>query len=311
MPSKYQSCKRIFYDFFFLSRKEDNYFLAFFRMVTGIFCLAHFLAFIADLDILYGPNSVVPRDIMDMFRPQFIPSLNTIADSLKTSNLSQQNIIVLFSVLYIVFCGSLVFGLLTRLSALILSIMHLILVAGSPLFSYGVDYFTSLSLFYCFIFPVSRQISIDKLTCKLRPVNPSPFRKILQLHLTIVYVSSGIHKLIGADWRDGEAIWQALNYYQFDPLLPFSNEFLGDYPLILTLIGWSVVLIELLYPVFVWNSRLKNTGLILICSMHIGISLFMGLHYFSLLMIALNLAAFLPLSGKPFSKITMFRPSAL
>ncbi|PMD87951.1 hypothetical protein BWI97_25540, partial [Siphonobacter sp. BAB-5405] len=127
-------------------------------------------------------------------------------------------------------------------------------------------------------------------------VNPSPYRKILQLHLCIVYFASGVEKIIGDNWRNGESIWKSLHLPGFTSAVSMDYEFLSTLPMLALIIGWSVVLIELLYPLFIWKQPYRNIGLLLVCSMHLGILLCLGLYYFSSLMIILNLTAFLDLS---------------
>ncbi len=54
-------------------------------------------------------------------------------------------------------------------------------------------------------------------------------------------------------------------------------------------------MIELGYPLLIWRKQTRTLWLALVCAMHAGIGLMMGMHLFALVMIILNLAAFAPL----------------
>ena len=58
------------------------------------------------------------------------------------------------------------------------------------------------------------------------------------------------------------------------------------------LLGWSVLAIEIGYPVFMWPRRTRPVWVVAVAAMHAGIGVFMGLHVFAALMIALTVALF-------------------
>ncbi|OZI07714.1 hypothetical protein BWI93_13190 [Siphonobacter sp. BAB-5385] len=291
------SINQTIYKHFFIARKEDRDFLYYFRMAIGIFCLLHFASYLSDFESIYVNNSIVPQDIMDIQRPWFVPNIASTLDYISSSlHLSKELLLHTFLGYYMLLCVCLATGLFSRFTAINLLILHLVIVKGSSVYSYGVDYFTSIALFYCVIFPVGHSKSLDRLLFNYESVNPSPYRKILQLHLCIVYFASGVEKIIGDNWRNGESIWKSLHLPGFTSAVSMDYEFLSTLPMLALIIGWSVVLIELLYPLFIWKQPYRNIGLLLVCSMHLGILLCLGLYYFSSLMIILNLTAFLDLS---------------
>jgi hypothetical protein len=290
--------KRV-YKFIFLNRRMDSNFLYLFRILIGFFVLVHFVSIIADFDNLYSRNGVIDQHFMSLFKPTFIPAFSSIASlTEKYIGLKEQAVILGFITAYIILSLCLITGFLTRVSSILLLLAHLILAQGTVVFSYGVDVFTTISLFYCCVFPVAHNVSLDKKIFNLKDVNPSPYRKILQLHLTIVYFASGFEKLVGDVWRNGEAIWQVLNLLRPSFSQNFNYSFFANNPTLLVFSGWAVVVVELLYPVFIWNPKLKNLWLTLTCLLHLGIAFFMGLYYFASIMILLNLLAFLDLRGK-------------
>jgi hypothetical protein len=59
-------------------------------------------------------------------------------------------------------------------------------------------------------------------------------------------------------------------------------------------VGISVWLIEIGYPLLIWSKRTRNIWLICVIIMHVAIGLMMGMYLFALVMIVLNVAAFGP-----------------
>src|SRR5699024_1197535 len=125
--------------------------------------------------------------------------------------------------------------------------------------------------------------------------------------LSIAYFSSGLLKILGFNWRNGEAIWKTVN-------LPYSNldfhfdfSFLGQHPLLCVIIGWIIILTELCYPLFIWYSKTRKLWLYLTISMHIGIILVLNLYFFSTIMIIWNLTAFYFLQQDRSKKLTKYK----
>ncbi|WP_316753680.1 HTTM domain-containing protein [Pedobacter gandavensis] len=283
-----------FFKFFIRKRNEDVFFLPFFRISIGLFSFFHFLFLWKDFYNLYRRNGLVEEGIMLAFKPKIIPNINQVTEFLfGWTHQSEKEMLMIIMVIYLALCLCLTFGLLSRLSALLLLFLHLVIFKGAPLYSYGVDNLTSIALFYCFLFPVGAQYAIDQKLFSKRQVNPSPYRKILQLHLSLIYISSGFVKLTGSDWRSGEAIWQSVHLLKHNLLISIDYDVMAIYPVVALAISWSVVLIELFYPFLMFSKKFNKGGLIILISMHLGIAICLGLYYFSLLMILLSLAAFL------------------
>jgi hypothetical protein len=58
--------------------------------------------------------------------------------------------------------------------------------------------------------------------------------------------------------------------------------------------GIVICLLEISYPIFIWDRRTRGIWLICICAMHVAIGLTMGMYLFAFIMIVLNIAAFGP-----------------
>ena len=163
---------------------------------------------------------------------------------------------------------------------------------------YGVDRFKAISLFYCCVFPLGSSFSIDRKIFRYEDPNPSPYRKIIQIHLCFVYFFSGVDKAMGINWWNGVSFWKAIHLPSFVSDFNFNYDFMADYPFITIAIGWATVITEIMYPFFIWPKNTRNFWLTMTIMMHVGIIIFLNLSFFGTLMILLNLLAFLNLSGR-------------
>ncbi len=178
---------------------------------------------------------------------------------------------------YSYLCMAMISGWHPRIHTLALLLLHGCLFLTQPHFSFGFDYFCSSALFYCLI------------------SNSRPFGlRLMQLHLCLAYFFVGSVKLIGDTWRNGKALWQAVQQPVFSTasLFPAVPGSLAAYPLLWTAGGWAVITVELLYPLFIWPQITRSYWLCATIGLHLGIALFMGLYFFAAIMILWNLAAF-------------------
>lgn len=185
-------------------------------------------------------------------------------------------------------------GLFCRASAVLAWFLHLAAAKSGGLFAYGVDNFMTIGLFYLMLAPLPDSHSLDARFWKRRPLDPALlgfFRRILQLHLCVVYFFSGLTKSLGSGWWNGSALWRALTRPQYE-LIP--ADWLASFSDLLIPAGIAVCVIELAYPVFIWRARTRRVWLLLICAIHATIGIAMGMYLFALIMIVLNVAAFGP-----------------
>ena len=190
-------------------------------------------------------------------------------------------------------CGLLI-GVACRFSAVLAWFLHLCAAKSGGFVSYGVDNFMTIGLFYLMLSPLPDGYSVDWRLRGLRPKNPQLlgfWRRVLQLHLCVIYFFSGLTKCLGTGWWDGSNIWRSLIRPPFNIIDP---EILVGWKYLFPVAGILICLLEIGYPVFIWSSKTRKIWLISICAMHAGIGLAMGMYLFAFIMIILNLAAFGP-----------------
>ena len=112
----------------------------------------------------------------------------------------------------------------------------------------------------------------------------------MQVHLCVIYLAAGLDKAMGRQWWNGEAIWQAVSQPVFST---FDLSWLARYSWIPMLAGWGTLVVEIGYVFLIWPRRTRKVWCIATIGLHLGIGLFMGLVFFSSVMILLTGCLFL------------------
>jgi hypothetical protein len=112
----------------------------------------------------------------------------------------------------------------------------------------------------------------------------------MQIHLCVIYLAAGLGKAMGRQWWNGEAIWQAVSQPVFST---FDLSWLARYPWIPMLAGWGTLVVEIGYVFLIWPRRTRKMWCIATIGLHLGLGLFMGLVFFSSVMILLTSCLFL------------------
>lgn len=195
-------------------------------------------------------------------------------------------------VIYLGFLATLLFGWKTRWSAVMVWLTHYLLFFQNNFSSYGVDQFAHISLFFFIWMPVGDAFSLDSIS-EGAFGKPSSWAglslRYLQIYLCIVYLSTAVEKAVGAQWWSGEAIWRSLMLPEFQQM---DMGWLAGVPWMAKLIGWSTLLVEGGYALFVWPTSTRRVWLVLTVALHLGIAIWLGLILFSLTMILLTVCAF-------------------
>ena len=267
-------------------------YLVFLRISTGIILLVSMFNLLPDFSNIYGVKGIVDPELLALKKSYSLPSIHTLVETIQSyTGLEQDFILTGILVFYLILCILLVLGLFTKPAALLLLLLHGSIFTSLPQFSYGFDYFCTIALFYCLIFPTHRYTSLDKILFNLKPSTWVSFcLRILQIHICLVYFFGGLGKIVGHTWRNGEALWKTVHLPYFDNALNFDA--LGNYPWLWIIGGWAICLIEILHPVFIHLKKTRTTMLSLIILLHLSIALILNLYLFSAIMIAFNITAY-------------------
>jgi hypothetical protein len=251
--------------------------------MVSFIAIIEFASLAKDLTVLFYPTqTILPQELI-ILQSGYFRYLYPFYQFLK----DQQLIEYFYSgaiYSYVIALFFLLSGLFTRYAAFAALILQLIIFKSFSPFNYGYDNFLTMSLFYCVIFPVGRYYSLDFLIFKFKYKIQLNYQRVIQIHLAIAYLFSGVAKALDSGWWDGNSVWKAI--------VSVDNSYYTLSPLILILAGIGTVLLELSYPVLMYFRKSRSYALIAVILMHSSIAIFMGLYAFSAIMIVWNIAAF-------------------
>jgi hypothetical protein len=280
----------------FLFPPETDKWLAVLRIGLGLQVTVYALFLKSDWHYLFAGTGkgLVSRELGEAiisFDSPFIPKLGWLVSLGGHLNIGEETVLsVAWACLLVAGC-CLLLGLFCRPAAIIAWFLHLCAAQSGGLLAYGADNFMTMGLFYLMLSPLPDRYSLDHRLVKTKLKDPQLlgfWRRLLQVHLCLVYFFGGLGKTLGSGWWDGSNLWRALTRPPFDMISP---DILIRFKYLLPILGISICLIELGYVFFFWMKKTRFVWLVCILGMHIAIGLTMGMYLFALVMIVLNLAA--------------------
>jgi hypothetical protein len=264
--------------------------LALIRLLAGGMLLYTHLVWSLDLRGFLGPDGYTPVDLL-----KSMPGRQWSEWSL-FNWIGSTWLLWTVHVLALVVFLMLFVGLFSRTAAalgylLAVSYAHRV----TPGAYFGLDKTNCMIVMYLMIGPCGARYSFDRLWKLKRGDNVDPPEstsanlaiRLLQVHLCIVYLFSGMAKLEGATWKLGTAIWWSAANYEYQSI---DLTWLSNWPILVALVTHVTVFWELYYCALVWNRFTRPLVLWLAVLIHGGIALFMGMITFGLAMIFANLA---------------------
>jgi hypothetical protein len=123
--------------------------------------------------------------------------------------------------------------------------------------------------------------------------------RLMQLHLCVIYLFSGLGKAMGETWWDGSAMWLAVANYEYQSI---DLTWLAAWPAVLSFFAHVTVAWELSYPALVWPRLTRPLVVAMSIPIHLGIAFLLGMMTFGLAMIIANLAFVSPWIIRAFLK---------
>jgi Vitamin K-dependent gamma-carboxylase len=283
----------------FLFPVQSDQWLTVLRVGLGLQVTAWTLSLSNDWSYLFSTTGtgLITRDLAEglvALQSPLVPRLGLLVDLGARLGVREDTILsVIWICLLCAGCG-LLFGLASRFCAVTCWFLHLSAVKSGGFISYGVDNFMTIGLFYLMLSPLPDRLSLDGWLRKGRLKTSRLtgfFRRVLQLHLSLIYFFSGLTKCLGVGWWDGSNIWRALTRPPFNVI---PTEILVRWKYVLPILGISICMVEIGYPLFIWLRRTRLFWLGAVMAMHLAIGVTMGMYLFALVMMVLNLAAFGP-----------------
>lgn len=210
---------------------------------------------------------------------------------------------VAFDVVYVATIGFgllMMLGVYARASTIMTLLLWMSLYVTNPFVGSGGDAVLRMVLLYMCFTDSGRRLSVDARRAatrgQVRPLAPAWLSTVLHnvaivliVHqVVMVYVGSAYWKLMSSKWRDGTATYYPLQTEAYSPWVDVIAPLSGSAPIIQAA-TWSAIVVQLMFPVMMLYRPTRMLGLVTVTAMHLGIGVFMGIMYFSLVMIAVDM----------------------
>ena len=116
--------------------------------------------------------------------------------------------------------------------------------------------------------------------------------RLIQLHMCIIYLFSGLGKLQGESWWNGQAVWYSSANLEYQYLIDMT--WLANWPMLVAFLTHATVYWELSYSALVWPRITRPWVLLMAVLVHGGIAVAYGMPTFGLVMLIGNLAFISP-----------------
>ncbi|MDQ6749152.1 MAG: HTTM domain-containing protein [Actinomycetota bacterium] len=259
--------------------------LALFRIAMGVLVFCWTLSLAPELSAMFSSKGILPRQPVG---PGVWGLLGFIPGKIA--------VIALFSAL-LVASACLVVGFWTRIMAVVVFVGVMSFERRNPwVFSSGDGLIRNLA-FFLMLAPAGAALSVDRWR-KARErfwefplISAWPVR-LLQVQLSILYLSTVWAKLRGMTWNDGTAVSYALRIADLGRFRVL--DFLAHSPLVTNALTYATLAIEFSLGILVWNKRLRPWVLALGVLLHFGTGYVLRLGFFVPAILTLYLAFLSP-----------------
>lgn len=158
----------------------------------------------------------------------------------------------------------------------------------NPFVFSGAEHLLRIFLFFFMFAPWKQSIAFG--SKDLLPASDSRMffsppwaQRMLQIQVTVVYLSTGIAKVSNELWRDGSAVYYVFGQIDFNKL---GIEQLMNYPLLWMFFTYASLVAELAIAIMLWWRRTRLIAIGLGVGLHLWMICFMTIPLFSPLLIA-------------------------
>lgn len=264
----------------FWFRPRPAYTLGLIRMAFGAVAIGWAVSLLPDLYALLGRHGVEPQ------QPESAYQWSVFA--IWTSD----HALLIGWILLLLSSVALMIGWHSRLAALTVFVLILSIEHRDPwVFNTG-DLAVRIEALFLAISPCGAALSLDQVrdvgkfwSAQQRPQWPV---RLMQVQLSLIYLSSVQAKLNGNAWPQGTAASYALRLQDM-LLLPLPH-WLTTSALLMNAVAWSTLAIELSVGILVWNRRLRPWVLAVGVVFHTLIMVTIAVGFFTVAMFVLYLA---------------------
>jgi len=276
---------------------ESDTWLTVLRVGLGVHVALYALSLGRDWSYLFArsatglPTRELSERVLSLETP-YVPRIGWFVAIASRLGASDGAVLTVLWLCLVVAGGALAVGLYCRPAAIACWLLHLSAAKSGDFLAYGVDRFMTIGLFYLMLSPLPDRRALDHRRRGKpagRPELLGFYRRVLQVHVCLIYLYGGLNKCLGASWWTGENLWRALTRPPFDVIAP---DVLLHFKSLFPIAGISILVLETCYPLFIGLRKTRRIWLIGVLAMHLGIGLMMGMYSFALVMMILNAAAF-------------------
>ncbi|UQA62019.1 HTTM domain-containing protein [Polyangium aurulentum] len=266
--------------------------LAALRVGLAAVLLAQAAALRTELVDYVTRDGLFQGDLGRAFASMTGPHIDDLRRCLSPLGLGEAQVALAAGAVYVAALVLLGLGVFPRIAALFAWFLHWTLMNSAKPLVYGVDQYAHIFLFYLVWVPSGRAWSLGAALRRARPSPTATARlglRVMQIHMAISYLASGLGKATLFHWWNGEQIWRALllpDYRQFD------MSWLAAWPVLAQLACLATLAIETGYCIFIWPKRTRWLWIAATLGLHLGIATLMGLHFFGAVMCMLTFTLF-------------------
>jgi hypothetical protein len=267
-------------DFFFRPQRPTP--VALFRILYGLLNILNLALLAPDWLIWFGPHAYMSMATMNKLSSG--PRINLFV------LLPQTDFAVnAFFWIFVVFAVSLTVGFMTRLSSVAVFVCLVSMHQRNLYILNGADVVMRVTGFFLMFAPAGGALSIDRLRriwegregAEVPLYNPWA-QRMIQIQLSVIYLSTVGLKLFGRAWRNGTAVYYVLRLNGFRRFpVPFSSNMV-----LIKLSTWGTLIVEFSIGALVWFSRIRCAILLAAALMHLFIEYSMNLPVFELMMVS-------------------------
>lgn len=265
------------------------------RIATGVMALYWQLTYTPDLVELFGLQALISLETLDQWQGNslvftyFDERLSTA--TLMSLHFAGTAVLLLFTL-----------GVLTRVTSVAALIVTLSYVNRGPMLTLQMEPILAFVQFYLCLGPSGAAFSWDAWRRRRRAaergdmalaeVHPSSWvtvaTRMLQVHVTIVYVMMSLAKIGSPAWWNGSAIWWLVA--RPESAGHWLTTWLAPHLSVIEAWTHAVLLFELSFPLLVWNRLTRPFVLLLSFPMWVLLGMATGLYTFAAMMLIANLA---------------------
>lgn len=203
---------------------------------------------------------------------------------------------VAFHIVFLICCAAFTVGWRTSWVKWVLLIGQISYDYRNPMLPYGVDKILACLLLLLCLAPIGRAISLDRVravrAAKMKDLTATLPRytsawtgactRLIQIQMAVLFFYSGVGKIAGEDWWNGDAVWIVFTTHEHYSKLIL--DILAAHYWIVNAATYGTILIEVAYPFLIWQHATRPYLLCLALFLHAQFGLLMGLIYFSFVM---------------------------